>query len=73
MKPKHSGVYYATRQAVRALFVAGLLIALAAYLAWAVEHPAAAITIGTLSTTLIIGCAWFHWGERAIALIRRHK
>lgn len=70
-KPPHTGVYYATRQAARMLLVGGLLLALAGYLTWAVGHPAAAILIGILQTVIVAGCIWFHWGERAVARIRR--
>lgn len=70
-KSKHTGVYYAIRQAVRFCFVGGLLLALAGYLTWAVGHPVPAITIGVLCTVAIIGCTWLQWGERAVTRIRR--
>jgi hypothetical protein len=73
MSSKRSGMYYATRQAARFAFVGGLLLALAAYLTWAVGHPVPAILLGMLQTVVVAGCMWFHWGERAVALIRRHK
>lgn len=73
MKRPHTGVYYATRQAARMLFVGGLLLALAAYLNWGLGHVLAALVIGALQTVVIAGVLWFHWGERGIALIRRHR